>query len=181
MFAIFGLGNIGKEYENTYHNLGFMVLDAFAKKHNLTFSKKKCDALFCETVLFGQKVMLLKPTTFMNNSGISVNKVQKKFKLDTKEILVVYDDIDIEIGEYRLREKGSAGSHNGMKSIVANLNSTEFPRLRVGIGSDYNNLISYVLSKISLEHFKVLENVINVCVSLIEKFIMENGEVNKVH
>lgn len=179
MFAIVGIGNVGSEYENTYHNLGFMVLDAFAKKHNLTFSKKKCNAYFCETVLFGKKVMLFKPTTYVNNSGICVSELKRKFKLNNNQILVVVDDVNIKVGDYRIRQSGSAGGHNGLKSIISQIGE-DFPRLRVGIGSEFNSLVNYVLSKISKEHMTVLESVINVCVILLEKFIMENGEINRV-
>lgn len=181
MFAIFGLGNVGKEYDNTYHNLGFIVLDAFAKKHGISFSKKKCNAMFGEGKIFGKKVMLFKPTTFMNNSGFSVADAVKKFKIEKNHLMVVFDDVDIPVSEIRIKEKGSAGSHNGIKSIIQNLGHNEFARIKVGIGSKYYNLVDYVLSKISKEHAQQFESVIeNACI-LLEEFIKNDGEVNRVH
>lgn len=181
MFAIFGLGNDGKKYENTYHNMGFLVLDAVAKKYGLTFSKKKCHARYTEFVLEGKKVMLFKPTTFMNDSGKSVREAMKKFKLSAHQVLVVYDDVDIKVGSYRLREKGSAGSHNGMKSIVASIGTTEFARLRVGIGAEYYDLIDFVLSDIRAEHMQPLADVIVQAVNVIEQWVAKDGNVNEVH
>ena len=181
MFAIIGLGNPGREYENTYHNIGFKVLDLFAKRNCVELNKKKFDGNFSDCFLFNEKVLLLKPLTYMNNSGISVKKLVKKYKLDLNNILVVYDDVDILVGSIRIREKGSAGSHNGMKSIVEELNSSDFPRLRIGIGSNYNNLTNYVLSKINSVHTDEINNALEKAVILIEQFIINKGDINKIH
>ena len=181
MIAIFGLGNIGAQYKNTYHNLGFMVLDAFAQKHGIEFTKTKCSAFFAEINLFGQKVLLFKPKTYMNNSGISVSEAVKKFKLNEENVLVVYDDVDIPVGTLRLRENGSAGSHNGMKSIVSYIGTTDFPRLRLGIGDTYYNLVDYVLSSIKPEHKESVQLAIDQAVTILEDYIKQNGEVNRVH
>lgn len=182
MWAIFGLGNPGGNYQKTYHNLGYMVLDALANKYGVTFSKKKCMAQFAEVNIAGQKVMLFKPETFMNNSGYTVAQAVKKFKLNIKNILVVYDDKDIPVGATRLRQNGSAGGHNGMKSIIADLGRQDFARLRIGFGADYKGqLMNYVLSNIAPEHKQSLDAAILEAVRLIEELIKCEGEVGRVH
>lgn len=180
MFLIVGLGNPTKEYDNTYHNIGFMVLDSFAKSYNVAFSKKKCDGLFAEAKIADKKVLLLKPQTYMNNSGTSVWQMVKKYKIALNKILVVYDDIDIPVGQYRLRKSGSAGSHNGMKSIIGHLGQEEFARLRVGIGAKYFDLADYVLSKISAEHKPLLDQSITTACGIITEFVVQNGDIDKV-
>lgn len=181
MFAIFGLGNEGKKYDNTYHNMGFLVLDALAKKHGIVFSKTKCNASFAQGVVAGKKVLLFKPKTYMNNSGLSVAQAVKKFKLNASELLVVYDDVDIPVGQVRIKQKGSAGSHNGMKSIIEHLGTQEFARVKVGIGAPFYNLTDYVLSKIAPEHNEELQIAIADAVLLVEGFILKNGIVNHVN
>ena len=134
MFLIAGLGNPGKEYENTRHNAGFMVLDALADKLGADISEKKHKALCGRAVIGGQKVILLKPQTYMNSSGESIRAAADYYKVDPEDILVVYDDISLAPGQLRIRAKGSAGGHNGIKSIIAHLGTQEFPRVRVGVG-----------------------------------------------
>lgn len=147
-----GLGNVGKEYEDTVHNLGFIVIDRVAEKLGFSFKKNICSALVAEANYKGEKVVLAKPTTYMNNSGIAVKSLVKKFDIDiSKDLLIINDDIDLPQGVVRLREKGSAGTHNGLKSIVKELATTEFSRLKIGAGappSEFMNLADYVLSKI---------------------------------
>lgn len=181
MFVIIGLGNPGTMYENTYHNMGFLAVSEFAKQHHISFSKKKYNALYGETTMFGEKVIVLKPQTFMNNSGQSVSAIVKKLKVNLNQMLVVFDDVDIPVGEIRLREKGTAGSHNGMKSIIEHLGESDFPRLKIGIGDKYYNLADYVLSKIKSEHSQKLDESITNAAQLIEKFIACKGEINRVH
>ena len=147
-----GLGNIGKEYERTVHNLGFMVLDKVADEINVQIKKNICSSLVGEINYKGEKVVLAKPTTYMNNSGIAVKSLVKKFNIDiSKDLLIINDDIDLPQGVVRLREKGSAGTHNGLKSIVRELGTQEFARLKIGAGSppsEFMDLADYVLSKI---------------------------------
>lgn len=181
MFVIVGLGNPGVTYEKTYHNMGFMAVDAFAKQHNISFSKKKHNALYAETRMFGEKVVLIKPQTFMNNSGQSVAELVRKLKVNTANMLVVFDDVDIPVGSVRLREKGTAGSHNGIKSIIEHLGTTDFPRLKLGIGDKYFNLADYVLSKVKAEHAQSVNDALTSAVEIIEKFIEYKGEINRVH
>lgn len=171
MKLIVGLGNPGKEYANTYHNIGFMALDRFADEFGFDFSKKKCQAVVCEDYFGNEKVILAKPTTYMNNSGNSVREFIQKFKIDLKDILVVFDDIDIEKGQVRFRQNGSAGTHNGMRSIIENLKSTEFARLKIGTKPEFkpNNLADYVLSRMPNAEWK--EQAITLAVTKIEDFI----------
>ncbi len=146
MFIIVGLGNIGKEYENTYHNIGFMVLDKLAQKLSTSFSVCKDKCLIAKTFFNGTSVILAKPTTFMNNSGQAVSLLKKRYR-DSK-IIVVCDDIDLPKGKLRYREKGSAGTHNGLRSIVSYIGE-DFARLRIGIGRDASmDLADFVLSKL---------------------------------
>lgn len=175
MLLIVGLGNPGKEYEKTHHNMGFMVLDEFAKKHDLKISKNKDKALIFEGNVLGEKIVLAKPLTYMNLSGESVVSLKNRFKPD--KILVVYDDIDIEIGSVRFRNKGSAGTHNGMKSIVSLLGNQNFARIRVGIKPDEKpqNLANFVLSKINKEKQAGFEMAFEKATQLLEKFILNKG------
>ncbi|PLX33823.1 MAG: aminoacyl-tRNA hydrolase, partial [Clostridiales bacterium] len=146
MHIIVGLGNPGKKYAGTRHNAGFEVLDHFAEKHGIKINKIKFKGLLGEATLKGEKVLLLKPQTFMNLSGRSVREIAEFYKIEIDRLIVVYDDIDTPLGKIRIRKKGSAGTHNGMKDIIYNLITDEFPRIRIGIGSSGNkNLVGHVL------------------------------------
>ena len=134
MKIIVGLGNPGKEYENTKHNLGFMFIDYLISKYNLGNEKKFKNSKILETKINEEKVVLAKPQTYMNLSGNAVIELKTWYKVENNDILIVYDDFDILFGNVRFREKGSAGTHNGMKDIVNKLSSTEIPRLRIGTG-----------------------------------------------
>lgn len=156
MFLIVGLGNPGKEYEDTRHNIGFKVVDNIAKEYNIEINRQKFKGTYGEGFIEGEKVILLKPTTFMNLSGESVRAVADFYNLDNDKVLVIYDDISLEIGTLRIREKGSAGGHNGIKSIIAHLGSDIFPRIKVGVGQPDINLIKYVLGKFTKEEMVIL-------------------------
>jgi len=160
MFLIVGLGNPGKEYEDTRHNIGFKVVDNIAKEYNIEINRQKFKGTYGEGFIDGEKVMLLKPTTYMNLSGESVREVVDFYNLDNDDILVIYDDISLEVGTLRIREKGSAGGHNGIKSIIAHLNTDVFSRIKVGVGQPAENLVKYVLGKFSKEEMVVLSDVI---------------------
>lgn len=149
MIIIVGLGNEGNEFKNTFHNMGFMVIDKLANRLNVSITKDKYKAHVGETSCNGQKVLLVKPTTYMNNSGESVVLLKNKFR--DARIIVVVDDIDLEKGKLRYRERGSSGTHNGLRSIVSYIGE-DFERLRVGVGRDKSvDLADYVLSKIRPE------------------------------
>ena len=165
MFIIIGLGNKGVEYRNTYHNIGFMVADKLADKLSLTFSKEKYKAVIAEGKLNSQKILIAKPTTYMNNSGESAVLMKNKFK-DAK-ILAIVDDIDLPKGKVRYRERGSAGTHNGLRSITSYIGE-EFERVKVGIGRDQSkDLADYVLSSIDKESREIIEKAVDDAVKMI--------------
>lgn len=148
MFLIVGLGNPGKQYEHTRHNIGFDVMDAIAEKYNISISEKKHKALCGRGVIEGQKVVLAKPQTFMNLSGESVAELLNYYKLDPEEeMLVIFDDISLAPGNLRIRKKGSAGGHNGIKNIIAQTGTQNFQRIKVGVGEKPKgwDLADYVL------------------------------------
>jgi PTH1 family peptidyl-tRNA hydrolase len=150
MYVVVGLGNPDKKYLNTLHNIGFMAIDKVAEKLGVTFDKKGFKGEYCITNVNGEKVVLLKPQTYMNLSGESVLAVTNFYKIPVENVIVVYDDLDINIGSLRIRKNGSAGTHNGMRNIVNLLGSQNFPRIRVGIKpeNDSRGIIDYVLSDI---------------------------------
>lgn len=159
MYIIVGLGNPGKKYENTRHNMGFIAVDLLAEKYGIKVDKIKFKALVGEGRIAGQKVLLVKPQTYMNLSGQSVMEVMNFYKEDIENLVVIYDDIDIPTGTIRLRKKGSAGTHNGMRNIVYLLQEDGFPRIRVGIGSESKvDLIHYVTSGVTKKEKDLLED-----------------------
>ena len=153
MYIIAGLGNPDGRYENTRHNVGFEVIDILADRMGICADEKKHRALCGRGVLEGQKVILLKPQTYMNLSGESVRAAADFYKAEPENIIVVYDDISLEPGQLRIRGKGSAGGHNGIKNIIAHLGTQEFPRVKVGIGEKPKgmDLADYVLSRMPRE------------------------------
>ncbi len=158
MYIIVGLGNPGRKYENTRHNMGFIAVDLLGEKYGIKIDKIKFKALVGEGRIAGQKVLLVKPQTFMNLSGQSVVEVMNFYKEEIENLIVIYDDIDIPTGSIRLRKKGSAGTHNGMRNIVYLLGEDGFPRIRVGIGSEKKvDLINYVIGGVSKGEKELLE------------------------
>ena len=145
MYLIAGLGNPGKKYEETRHNMGFMAVDFLAEKYDIKVNKIRFRALTGEGRIAGQKVLLLKPQTYMNLSGESVRLALEYYKVNPQELIVIYDDIDIQAGRIRITKKGSAGTHNGMRNILYHIQTEDFPRIRVGIGSGRKeDMINYV-------------------------------------
>lgn len=161
MFVIAGLGNPTDKYAKTRHNAGFDTIDILAEKLNVKMKKTVFNAMVGKTVIGGEKTLLVKPLTFMNLSGNAVRSVCRFYKIDPKEkLVVIYDDSDLEEGRLRLRKKGSAGSHNGMKSIVSCLGTEEFFRIRVGIGKrpEQMDMVDYVLGRYDKETRKIMED-----------------------
>ena len=158
MKLIVGLGNPGKEYAGTRHNCGFMVIDRLASKLNVDVDQNKFKGLYAKVKYHGEDIILLKPQTYMNLSGESVNAVMNFFKIDKEDLLVIYDDLDMPVGKLRLRKTGSAGGHNGIKNIIAHLNSQDFKRIRVGLDRHkYMNVADYVLSRFSKVESEAIE------------------------
>lgn len=179
MKIIVGLGNPGSEYAKTRHNTGFMVIDKIAEKYNIEIKKEKSKALIGMGEINGEKVMLVKPQTFMNLSGEAVRGIMDFYKESEDNLLIVFDDIDLELGNIRIKERGSAGTHNGMKSVVQNVGTTNFKRVKVGIGKPKGSmdLVNYVLGRFSDDELKILTASIEKAVEAIE--IIVSGNVSK--
>lgn len=160
MFMIAGLGNPGKEYDRTRHNVGFLAVDALAGRYGIDIREKKHRALCGKGMIEGEKVILVKPQTYMNLSGESIRTVRDFYRLEHDEIIVIFDDISLAPGQLRIRRGGSAGGHNGLKSIIAQLGTQEFPRVRVGIGEKpaEMDLAAYVLSRFSQGEQKLMDD-----------------------
>ena len=177
MILIVGLGNPGMKYKNTYHNVGFMAVDALAKKCKVKIAKAECDALTCKARLGGVDFVIAKPQTYMNLSGESVKKLVRAYDVDEKsELVVCYDDIDLPIGKLRIREEGSAGTHNGMRNIVKELNTQDFLRVRIGtkteeLAKHEVELIDFVLSKVDFDSKQILQESIERAVDALERIV----------
>lgn len=169
MKLVVGLGNPGKEYDKTRHNIGFMVLDDYLG--NVKWSTK-FNALYYECVVNQEKVLFVKPLTYMNNSGNAVGEFVRYYNFDMKDILIIQDDLDEEIGLYKLKVNSSSGGHNGIKSIISSLGTQSFPRLKVGIGSvKKDEVIDYVLGKFSKREMEILNNEFSTFRKIIESFV----------
>ncbi len=173
MRCVVGLGNPGKKYAMTRHNIGFLILDSFAEKHKINFTASKMDFYKSEGTLKSSDFFLIKPTTYMNLSGEAVLDFITAHPLPLEDLLIVYDDVNLPAGKIRLRKSGSDGGHNGIKSIIYHLNNNEFPRLRFGIGNDFpkGEMASFVLDKFSPEENEIINKGIDFSIELIEKFI----------
>lgn len=159
MYIIAGLGNPGRKYVGTRHNMGFEALDAVAAKYKIDIKKAKFNAIYGEGNIEGEKVVLVKPQTFMNLSGEAIREFKSWYKVENSQIIIIYDDVSLPVGKMRIRPKGSAGGHNGMKSIIYQLGSEDFPRIKIGVGSPQNpdyDLADYVLGKFTRAEVKDL-------------------------
>ena len=159
MYLIVGLGNPENQYSKTRHNMGFDTINKIASSYNIDINKNKFEAEYGTGIIEGKKVILLKPQTFMNLSGESIKQCMDFYKLKLEDLIVIYDDMDLDPGNIKVRIKGGPGSHNGMKSVVSNINSEDFVRVRVGIGKPENksDMINYVIGHVSEDEYKILE------------------------
>lgn len=183
MKLIVGLGNPGKKYEKTKHNVGFMVIDDFAKDNSINISKIKFKSFIGEGFIGTEKVILMKPQTYMNLSGMAVREAVEYYNLHISDIIVVYDDIDIDFGAIRIRKKGSAGTHNGMRNIIYQLKDDDFPRVRIGIGRPkHGELRDFVISnftkKDSEDLLRLIERGVKSVQDIIEKGIDASMNLN---
>lgn len=179
-FMIVGLGNPGKQYEGTRHNAGFMALDAIAEKHHGEVKRVKFKGLTGECRIAGKKVLLLKPSTFMNLSGQSVQEAMKFYKLPPEQVLILFDDINLEPGKLRVRRKGSDGGHNGMKNIIYLAGSDQFPRVKIGVGQKPHpeyNLADWVLSRFSKADMEALAPALENAAKAAE--VIVSGDIDK--
>lgn len=161
MKMIVGLGNPGKEYENTRHNVGFMVLDNWMNKHNFTFDKNKLNGLYSIIKYNNDDVLVLKPLSFMNLSGTVIRAFMNYYKIDVNDLLVIYDDKDIALGSVKLKKNGSSAGHNGIKNIIENLKTENFKRLKVGLSKNNVDMVSFVLGKFNNDEMCKLNVVLN--------------------
>ena len=179
MYIIVGLGNPGRQYQNTRHNIGFDVIDAIADKNHITVGEKKHKALIGKGFVGGQKVVLVKPQTYMNLSGESVREVIDFYKVDEKnELIVISDDISLDVGQIRIRKKGSAGGHNGLKNIILHLGHDEFQRVRMGVGEkpEGYDLVDYVLGHFPKEEREIMDESAGRAVGAIEVMITDGAD-----
>lgn len=175
MKLIVGLGNPGREYAGTRHNVGFMTIAELAKQHRINVKGAFGPAIAGRGSIAGEPVMLLQPTTFMNRSGTAVAYALKKLELPLTELLIIFDDLDLPVGKIRLRSLGSSGGHNGIKSTIAALNSQEFSRLRIGIGrSEGTDVIDYVLQPFAADERLLIHETIGRACSAVEAWV-QNG------
>lgn len=176
MYLIVGLGNPESDYARTRHNMGFRVINELAKQYEIDIARKKFRSEYENAMIEGQKVILVKPQTFMNVSGEAIIEFVNFYKIELDKIIIIYDDMDIEPGKIRIRKSGSPGSHNGMKSVVHFLNSENFPRIRVGIGKprEDENVIEYVIGSIPEEDEKDLETGVNLAKEAVIE-LLKNG------
>ncbi len=164
MKVIVGLGNPGRQYENTRHNIGFITIDRIAEKLGIQVNRSKFRATVGEGFAGREKVLLAKPETYMNDSGLAVHDIMDFYKLEPEDLIVVYDDFDIPVGSVRIRPFGSAGTHNGMRSIVRLLGSDRFPRVRIGTGKsdmESRELVGFVLGGFSKDEVKIMEEAVD--------------------
>lgn len=177
MKMIVGLGNPGREYELTRHNVGFMIIDHYAKIHNISSFKEKFNGLYAKVYQNGEYFLLLKPLSYMNLSGTVIKRFASFYKIKPEDILVIHDDLDLPVGKIKIKYKGSSGGHNGIKNIIENLKTEEFPRFKIGISKN-NDMDSkdYVLSKFNPEDLEKITKIFTFSSNIIEDFLLLNIE-----
>ncbi len=178
MFLVAGLGNPGEQYAATPHNLGFLVADRLAARHGIRMTRKECQALVGQGTIGGQPVLLAKPQTYMNLSGIAVKPLLQKNELTPADLILVYDELDLPWGSVRVKPKGSAAGHNGIKDVIARLGTSEFPRLRMGVhpGHPITSGVDYLLSRFTRRQTETLDELVDLGADAVESVIAEGVE-----
>ncbi len=171
MYLVVGLGNPGDEYRHTRHNVGFDVINLMAEKYNTSINRIKFKGVCGEIIISGEKVILLKPSTYMNLSGESVREAASFYKIPNENIIIMYDDISLDAGKLRIRSKGSAGGHNGIKSIIENMSSDIFLRIKIGVGQPEKALIPHVLGRFSKEDRVLVEKTFEASIKAVQTII----------
>jgi len=183
LYIVVGLGNPGKKYESTRHNVGFNAIDCIAEQWGVSVKKIKHKSLIGETKIDGEKVILVKPQTFMNASGEALMEIQRFYKIPIENIIVIYDDLDLDVGKLRIRPSGSAGTHNGMRSIIQLLQDDKFPRVRIGIGKPMikGDIINHVIGNFPKSERKIVDDIIALSAKAVEEMILNgtNKAMNK--
>lgn len=179
MRVIFGIGNPGKRYQNTKHNIGFVVLDYLSKIYKIEFKASQYDYYFTEGHIGEFKFVLVKPTTYVNNSGLAFKDLIREYLLDPKDVLVVHDDLNLKLGQIKIKQSGSDGGHNGVASVIYHLMTDQFPRLRFGIGRDFQQgeMADYVLGKFDNNELSYIEPSIKFAGAIIEEFIKGGAKI----
>lgn len=175
MKVIVGLGNPGRAYAHTRHNIGFDVLDEFARRKKIRIASRQCKALVGKIEHQGEEILLVKPQTFMNESGQAVGEIMRKYHLEPGDFFVIYDDMDLPLGKIRIRLSGSSGGHKGMNSIIRHLGSQEFPRMRIGIGRQ-GEAIDHVLSRFNRDERKIIDIAIQKAADALDVILNEGIE-----
>jgi PTH1 family peptidyl-tRNA hydrolase len=178
MKIIVGLGNPGEEYENTRHNLGFKVMDTLSEIVKIDVNKKRLDGLVGTGTYNCEKIVLVKPQTYMNLSGVAVRKFVDFYNLKLDDLLVIYDDVDFEVGKFKIKRGGSSGGHNGINNVIENLKTNEINRIRIGISKNEIPLIDYVLGKFSKEEDEKINSILETISNIIDDFSVNN--INKL-
>ncbi|MBE7039443.1 MAG: aminoacyl-tRNA hydrolase [Ruminococcaceae bacterium] len=178
MYIIVGIGNPGKKYESTRHNIGFIAIDYMAALYDIKVNKIKHKALIGEGKIEGERIMLVKPQTFVNLSGESIREIADYYKVPAENVIVIYDDVSLEAGSVRIRKKGSDGGHNGIKSIIYQLNSDAFPRIKLGVGSKPPgyDLKDWVLAKFTDEDIKIMSKSVETAAKAVPEIIKNGAE-----
>lgn len=177
MKIVAGLGNPGGKYEFTRHNTGFLMVDFYAEQKGFKINKLKNNALIGEYLSGGEKILFVKPQTFMNLSGEAIRAIADYYNVDDEDILVIYDDISLPLGRMRIRKKGTDGGHNGIKNIIYQLQTDVFPRIKIGVSlPDRNNMIDYVLGNFSKKELEVLRKMAEVTVKAIDTFLKDGAD-----
>ena len=172
MKLIVGLGNPGNEYNNTRHNIGFMVIDKYLLKNNIFDLKEKFGGLYVDVKIKNEKILFLKPQEYINLSGDVIKRFVEYYKIDISDILVINDDLDLNIGNFKLKSSGSSAGHNGLKNIELNLGTKEYKRLKIGISNNKSiDTKNYVLSKFSADEMKLVDNIINLSTDIIDDYL----------
>lgn len=169
MKLIVGLGNPGKEYDKTRHNVGFMAIDLYCLKKELTF-KKKFNGLYTKDTINKEEIIFLKPQSYMNLSGNVVKKYMSYFKIKIEDIFIIYDDVDFKIGEFKIKPDGSSGGHNGIKDIISQLCTSNFKRIRIGISKSDQNMVKHVLTKFSEKELNKINETLYTIINVIEDY-----------
>jgi len=171
MYLVVGLGNIGDEYKNTRHNAGFDAIDVLAEEYKINIDRVKFKGTYGEIRIGCEKIILLKPSTYMNLSGDSVQAVVDYYDIPTEKVIVLYDDISLNEGKVRVRAKGSAGGHNGIKDIIKKLGTQDFLRIKIGVGQPKNDLVAHVLGKFGKQERAKVEEVLKICPQIVEMIV----------
>lgn len=177
IYVVAGLGNPGTKYQQTRHNIGFIAIDELAYRHHFKVNKVRFKSLYGEGRIAGKKVLLVKPQTYMNDSGVALREILEWYKLPIQNLIVIYDDVDLEPGKIRIRETGSAGTHNGMRSIIYHVRSQNFSRVRIGIGQPENSgyqLADYVLGRFPKEQHPIMLEAVKKAADSVEEILL-NG------